>query len=118
MVGFWNLGLKMIPNDRPRSSLGPPVDFGQKNPNVLLNNPIFARNKISKIMGNHDCSKDFDTNGWGPHGRTTAMQKHALRETALQENCKADKLQMFGKGGSALSLKLAPRLGDTRFVIF
>ena len=31
MVGFSNLGLKMIPNDRPRSSQGPLVDFGQQN---------------------------------------------------------------------------------------
>ena len=36
MVGFWNLGLKMIPNDRPRSSLGPPGDFGQKIPNKSM----------------------------------------------------------------------------------
>ena len=32
MVGCWNLGLKMIPNDRPSSSLGLPGDFGQKIP--------------------------------------------------------------------------------------
>ena len=30
MVGCWNLGLKMIPNDRPRSSLGSPGGFGKK----------------------------------------------------------------------------------------
>ena len=26
----WNVGVEMIPNDRPRSSLGPPGDFGQQ----------------------------------------------------------------------------------------
>ena len=28
MVGFWNLGLRMIPNDRARLGLGPPGVFG------------------------------------------------------------------------------------------
>ena len=66
MVGCWNLGLRMIPNDRPRSSLGPPGDFGQKIPNKHWRIQIFAKTKSQQIMKNHDFSKDFDTNGWGP----------------------------------------------------
>ena len=31
MVGCWNFELKMIPNDRPRSSLGSPGFVGPKN---------------------------------------------------------------------------------------
>ena len=52
MVGFWNLGLKMIPNDRPRSSLGPPGDFGQKNPNKHWKIQISAKQKSQKIPTN------------------------------------------------------------------
>ena len=67
MVGFWNLGLKMIPNDRPRSSLGSPGDFGQTNPKQTLKNPHFRETKNpKKSWKNHDFSKDFYTNGWGP----------------------------------------------------
>ena len=68
MVGFWNLGLRMIPNDRPRLGRGPPVDFGPNNSIFFSEKSIFSRNKSQTIMKNHDFSKDFDTNGWGPAG--------------------------------------------------
>ena len=59
----------MIPNDRPRSSLGSPGDFGQQNPKSSMKNPNFLEKTDRKqIQTNHDFSKDFDTNGWGPNG--------------------------------------------------
>ena len=48
MVGCWNLGLKMIPNDRRRSSLGPPVDFGQKIPKFQWKIHFFGKQNPKK----------------------------------------------------------------------
>ena len=65
MVGCWNLGLKMIPNDRLRSSLGPLGVFGPKirifgghgGPGPLVHRGILAFFR----MWPH-------TNGWAPNG--------------------------------------------------
>ena len=54
MVGCWNLELKMIPNDRPRSSLGSPGDFGQAIPIFQRQIYFFLENKSQTIMENHD----------------------------------------------------------------
>ena len=65
MVGCWNLGLKMIPNDRPRSSLGFPGAFG---PKILIigfprgPGPPVHRGILALFrMWPH-------TNGWAPYG--------------------------------------------------
>ena len=68
MVGFWNLGLKMIPNDRPRSSRGSPDDFGQTISKVEWKIQISAKTKSQKNMENRVFPENSDTNGWAPHG--------------------------------------------------
>ena len=65
----WILEFKaeMIPNDRPRSSLGPPGDFGQHNSKNQRKIELFSqKQKRNKYTKKHDFTKDFDTNGWGP----------------------------------------------------
>ena len=65
MVGFWNLGLRMIPNDRARLGLGPPGVFGLKilifgghgGPGPPVHRGILAFFR----MWPH-------TNGWAPFG--------------------------------------------------
>ena len=57
MVTFWNLGLEMIPNDRPRSSLGPLGNFGQTNHCVANKSHLLAK-QIAKNRQNYD-NHDF-----------------------------------------------------------
>ena len=48
MVGFWNLGLEVISSDRPRSSVGPPVEFGQKISPKNATSLLFAKQLATK----------------------------------------------------------------------
>ena len=57
MAGFWNLGLKMIPTDRPRSSFGPPGDYGQTKICV-------AKTTLFLILLFQENMKMVDEHGW------------------------------------------------------
>ena len=72
MVGCWNLGLEMIPNDRPRSSLGSPGGFGPKIPIFgLPGGPgSLDRRGISAFLRMWP-----RRNGWAPYVGSTAGPK-------------------------------------------
>ena len=75
MVGCWNVGLKMIPNDRARSSLGSPGDFSKKTQKINDKSKC-VQNKKSK---NHDFSHVAPYKRLGPKWPTTYEEPGKLK---------------------------------------
>ena len=85
MVGFWNLGLKMIPNDRPRSSLGPPGNFGQTIPKCQCQIHFFRKNKNRKEIGTIQDFRRISIQTAGAQLRTTGQLRRYRAQTRRLE---------------------------------